>query len=105
MATPQHKNPCSGGHKIKNFGRLFVGHHYYTLSLCEPCSELEKKILKKDIDFTQFTQNYLCLAGGGGMKFTISCFLTLQMLYTNMVKIGPVVFKKKMLTHDGRRRQ
>ena len=39
----------------------------------------------------------------GAMKFTISCLLTLQMLHTNLVKIGPVVLVKKMLTDDGRR--
>ena len=35
MATPQHKNPYPGGHEIYNFGRPFLGHHYYLLSLYE----------------------------------------------------------------------
>ena len=35
------------------------------------------------------------------MKFKISCLLTLKMLHTNLVKIGPVVSEKKMLTDDG----
>ena len=29
VATPQHQNPCSAGQEINNFGRLFLGHHYY----------------------------------------------------------------------------
>ena len=33
MAPPQHKNPCPGGHEIYNFGRPFLGHFYYALSL------------------------------------------------------------------------
>ena len=31
MATPQLRNPCSKGHEIYNFGRPFLGHHYYNL--------------------------------------------------------------------------
>ena len=27
----------SEGHEIYNFGRPFLGHHYYTLILYEPC--------------------------------------------------------------------
>ena len=44
MATPLHNNPCPGGHEIYNFGRPFLGHHYYTLSLYGPCSGVEKFI-------------------------------------------------------------
>ena len=48
MDTPLQKNPCTGGHEIynHNFGRPFLGHHYYTLSLSEPCPWVEKKIFK-----------------------------------------------------------
>ena len=35
------KNPCPGGHKIYNFGRHFLGHYYYTLSLSESCLGVE----------------------------------------------------------------
>ena len=41
MATPLHKKPCHGGHEIYNFGRPFLGHHYYTLSLYGPCPREE----------------------------------------------------------------
>ena len=34
MAMLLHKNPCSGGHEFYNFGRPFIGHHYYTLIVC-----------------------------------------------------------------------
>ena len=41
--------------------------------------------------------------GGGALKFIISGLRTLQMLYTKLVKIGPVVLEKKMLImHDER---
>ena len=35
MATPFHKKPCPGGREINNFGRPFLGHHYYTLGLSD----------------------------------------------------------------------
>ena len=42
MATPQHKNRCPGGHEIYNFGRPFLGHYYYILSLFDLCLGVEK---------------------------------------------------------------
>ena len=46
---PQHKNPCQGGNEIYNIGRLFLGHHYYAVSLSESCPRVEKKIFKEII--------------------------------------------------------
>ena len=43
IAMPQHKNLCPGGHEIYNFGRLFLGHHYY--------------FFKKYINFITFERN------------------------------------------------
>ena len=40
------QEPCPGGNKIYNFGRLFLGHHYYILSLSDLCQWIEE-ILKK----------------------------------------------------------
>ena len=58
--TPQHKNTCHRGHEIYNFGRLFLGYHYYILSLCESCPGLEKK----NTSISKFLhQNYLPLWG------------------------------------------
>ena len=34
MAMPQHKNPCSRGHEIYNFGSLYLEHHYYIYLVC-----------------------------------------------------------------------
>ena len=48
MAAPQHKNPCPGIHEIYNFGRPFLGHHYYILSLSDLYLEVEKKIFKEN---------------------------------------------------------
>ena len=39
------------------------------------------------------------------MKFTISCLLTLQMLHTNLVKIGPVVHENMLTVTDDDGRQ
>ena len=55
MATLQQKNPCPGGHEIYNFGRPFLGHYYFTLSLYEPCPGLENKIFNEIHQFTLFT--------------------------------------------------
>ena len=51
MATPSHKNPCPRGHEIYNFGRPFLGHHYYILGLSDLCLGVEKKILKEIMHF------------------------------------------------------
>ena len=64
------------------FGRPFLGHHYYIPSLYGPCPGVEKKIFLRNASILNFLhQNYLPV-GKGGMKFTISCLLTLQMLDT-----------------------
>ena len=51
MDTPQLKNPCPGGHEIDNFGRPFLGHHNYILSLSVLYLGVEKKILKEIMHF------------------------------------------------------
>ena len=65
MTTPLHKNPCPRGYKIYNFGILFLGHHYYTLSLYRPCTRVEKKILRKTSILHFLLQNNLPLGEGG----------------------------------------
>ena len=53
MATPYHKNPCPGGQGINNFGRPFLDHYNYLISLSAPCPGLDKRIfLRKYINFT-----------------------------------------------------
>ena len=49
METPLHKTPYPGIHDICNFGRPFLGHHYYilVLGLTDLCLGLEKKIVKE----------------------------------------------------------
>ena len=34
----------------KNFGRLFLGHHYYTLSLPDLCRSVEKKDICRSVE-------------------------------------------------------
>ena len=92
MATPQHKNPCPGGHEIYNFGGPFLGHHYYILGLSDQCLGGEKKIFLRNTSILHFLpQNYLPF-GWGIMKFTISCLLTLQMLHTKFGQDWPSIF-------------
>ena len=55
MATPQHKNPDPGGHEIYNFGRPFLGHHYYILGLSDLCLGVEKKIVKEIMQIQYMT--------------------------------------------------
>ena len=92
-----------GGHDIFNFGRPFLGHLYYTFSLSESMAEIPvlpiqhqtlssqsinlnhsskyRCFLKKYINLTFFTPKLPSLGMGGGvMKFTIFCPLTLYML-------------------------
>ena len=74
IATPQHKNPCPKGHEIYNFGRPFLGHHHYILSLSDLCLGAKKKIFKYIMHFHHMTIMAMprcknpCL---GGHKFTI----------------------------------
>ena len=37
MATSEHKSPCPVCHEIYNFGRPFLGHHCFVLSLSDLC--------------------------------------------------------------------
>ena len=49
LAMPQYKNLCLGGHKIYNFGRPFLDHHYYFLSLSDLCLGVEKMFFQEII--------------------------------------------------------
>ena len=55
IATPERKNPCPGGHESYNFGRPFLGHHYYILSLSDLYLGVEKKFLKEIMHFHYMT--------------------------------------------------
>ena len=44
LATPK---PCLKDDEIYNMLRPFLGHHYNTISLSEPCPGVERKIKKK----------------------------------------------------------
>ena len=57
MATILRKNPCPGGHEIYNFGRPFLGLHYYIHSWSDL---VEKKIFKGIIHFHYMT--YMAIA-------------------------------------------
>ena len=55
MATPEHKNSCARGHEIYNFGRPFLGHHYYIFGLSDLCLRVKKKIFKEIMHFHYMT--------------------------------------------------
>ena len=47
----QAHKPLPQGHEIYNFGRTFLGHHYYFLSLSDLCLGVEKKFFKGIMHF------------------------------------------------------
>ena len=86
MATPQHKNPCPRGQEIYNFGRHFLGHHYYILSLSDVCLGDERKIFKEIMHFYYMT--YMVTPQNltpGVMKFTILVDPSLFIITTYLV--------------------
>ena len=84
MTMPLHKNPYPGGHEIYNFGRPFLGHHYYIPGLSDQYLGVGKKIFKEVKHFFHFLpQNYFPFRWG---SFTISCVLTLQMLQFRFIQ-------------------
>ena len=88
MAIPPTRTPVMGVMKF-----TLLGNHNYTLSLYGLCSTVEKKIFKEKHQFDTF---YLPLELGA-MKFTISYLLTYRCYIPNLVKIGQVVFEKKLM--------
>ena len=47
MATSQQKTPCPGVHEIYNFGKRFLGHQYYILSVSDLRLGVEKMFKEK----------------------------------------------------------
>ena len=80
---------------MAKYGRPFLGHHYYTRSLSEPCPLVEKKIFQEIRQFYTFYPQITSPLDGGVMKLTISCLLTHRCYIPNLVKIGPVVLEKR----------
>ena len=68
MATPQHKNPCRGGHEIYNLGKSTLPWSLllFTLSLYEPCHGVKKIFKEIHINFTHFTPKLPPLGVGEG---------------------------------------
>ena len=100
MATPHHRNPCPRGHEIYNFGRGFLAHHYYIFSLSAICTGVKKKIFKEIQQFYTFYPKITSPLGGGSWNLQFFVSLPYRWYISNLVKIGPVVLEKKMLTND-----
>ena len=49
------QEPLPRGHEIYNFGRPFLGHHYYILGLSDLCLGVEKNIFKEIMHFYSMT--------------------------------------------------
>ena len=64
MATPLHKNPYPGLHKIF-FGRPFLGHYKYTLCLSYLCPRVEKRVFNEVHKFYIFYSQIRSLWDGG----------------------------------------
>ena len=99
MTTPHHRNPCTRGHEIYNFGRGFLAHHYYIFSLSARCTGV-KKIFKQIQQFYTFYPQITSPLGGGSWNLQFLVSLPYRCYISNLVNIGPVVLEKKMLTHD-----
>ena len=55
----------TGGHEISNFGRSFLGHHYYILGLSDQCLGVENKIFKEIQQFYTFYPQIISPLDGG----------------------------------------
>ena len=67
--------------EIKNIGRPVLGHHYYIISLSEPCRGVEKIFCKEIRKFYLFYPKIIpSPLGMGVLKFINSCLCTIQML-------------------------
>ena len=55
MTMPWHKNPCPGGYDIYSFGKPFLGHEYYALSLSKSCPRVEEGNFKEIMHFHYMT--------------------------------------------------
>ena len=85
MATPQHKNPCPEVMKFTNLEEPSLDIITLYLVCLNHAQEQRRRFLNKYINFRLFTPKLPPLeteGGGGVIKFTISCLLTLQMLHT-----------------------
>ena len=51
VAMHQHKNPYHGGSEIFNFGKLFLGHSYYSLGLSDLCMGMKIFIEKMYLSY------------------------------------------------------
>ena len=104
MTTPHLRNPCTRGHQIYNFGRPFLCHYFYILGLSDLCLGVEKKIFKEIQQFYTFYPKITSLLGWGSWNLQFLVSLPYRCYIPSLVKIGPIVLEKKMLTHDARRR-
>ena len=64
---------------------------------------IEEDFLKEILQFYTFYPNITSPLGGGSWNLQFLVSLPYRCHIPNLVKIGPVVLEKKMLTHDGRR--
>ena len=75
IATPWQESPCSEGYEIHNFGKPFLGHHYYSFNFLIFAQEEKRFFYTKSTFFINWQiwphhcTKKLCLRS---IKFTIS---------------------------------
>ena len=74
------------GHEIYNFGIPFLGHHYYILSLSEPCLRVRRRFLRK-LFFKLLIPKYPPWDGGYEIHNFVSPYPT-EATYTKLSDSG-----------------
>ena len=77
-----------------------VFHQYYTLNLSEPCPWVKKKVFQEMLQFYTFPPKITSPWGRGSWNLQFLVSLPYGCYMPNLVKIGPVVLEKKMLTDE-----
>ena len=88
------KNPFPAGHDFYSYSKNFLSHHYYILSLMNNALELRRICVKN---------TYTCI-----LRFTPKNYFWFFSLYPTDATYEicqAVLEKKKMFTHDARRRK
>ena len=94
IATPSIKKHYPRGHEIYKFGKPFLGHHTYTLSLFDLCLKVEKTIVKELMHYNYMsfmTEPNKMTSVPGVMEFhnVVEPFLVLITLHLVCLKHAP----------------
>ena len=68
------QEPLPRGNEIYNFGRLFLSHHYFILSLSDLCLGVKKRIFKGSTSHTEMKVNHR-------FEYVKSCIVYVESIY------------------------